>query len=81
MGSMGPDNQGCGIKGFIPTSVSQRNLPLYMGLVFGIALVVVSQKWSFPATLLTIDLTAIGLDLSTLTRVIHFLQGGQQPSS
>ena len=30
-----PD-QGCGIKGFIPTSVIQGNLPLYMGgLVFG----------------------------------------------
>ena len=45
--------QGCGIKGFIPTSVIQGNLPLYIwGVSLWEALFVVSQKWSFPTTLI-----------------------------
>ena len=44
-------NQGCGIKGFIPTSVIQGNLPLDMGVSLWEALFVVSQKWSFPTAL------------------------------
>ena len=48
--------QGCGIKGFIPTSVIQANLPLYMGISLWEALFVVSQKWSpFPTTLVKWD--------------------------
>ena len=43
--------QGCGIKGFFPTSVIQGNLPFIWGLSLWEALFVVSQKWSFPTAL------------------------------
>ena len=43
--------QGCGIKGFLPTSVIQGNLPLYEENRLWEALSVVSQKWSFPTAL------------------------------
>ena len=44
-------DQGCGIKGFLPTSVIQGNPPLYEETSLGEALSVVSQKWSFPTAL------------------------------
>ena len=43
--------QGCGIKGFLPTSVIQGNPPLYEANSLWEALSVVSQKWSFPTAL------------------------------
>ena len=43
--------QGCGIKGFLPTSVIQGNPPLYEENSLWEALSVVSQKWSFPTAL------------------------------
>ena len=51
-----PGHQGCGIRGFSPTtSVIQGHSPLYMG-GGGLweALFVVSQKWSFPTAMLGI---------------------------
>ena len=42
-GGSNHENQGCGIKGFIPTSVQKGNLSLCVE-----ALSVVSQKWYFP---------------------------------
>ena len=45
-------SQGCGIKGFLPTSVIQGNPPVYEENSLWEALSVVSQKWSFPAALL-----------------------------
>ena len=41
-------NQGCGIKGFISTSVIQGNLLFVWGGGFWETLSVVSQKWLFP---------------------------------
>ena len=49
-GTSGGAKVGCGFKGLVPTSVIQGNLPLRR-LVFGKPFFVVSQKWSFPATL------------------------------
>ena len=47
--------KGCGIKGFIPTSVIQGN-PLFLwGVGLWEALFVVSQKWSFPTALTPSD--------------------------
>ena len=45
--------QGCGIKGFLPTSVIQGNPPVYQQNSRWEALSVVSQKWiPFPPALL-----------------------------
>ena len=44
-------DQGCGIKGFIPTSVIQGNPLFTWGVGLWEALFVVSQKWSFPTAL------------------------------
>ena len=44
--------QGCGIKGFIPTSVIQGNPRFYDQISLWQALSIVSQKWSFPTALL-----------------------------
>ena len=44
-------SQGCGIKGFLPTSVIQGNPPLYEENSLWEALSVVSQKWPFPTAL------------------------------
>ena len=45
--------QGCGIKGFLPTSVIQGNPPLYEENSVWEALSVVSQKWiPFPTALI-----------------------------
>ena len=44
-------DQGCGIKGFLPTSVIQGNPPSYEQNSLWEALSVVSQKWSFPTAL------------------------------
>ena len=44
-------NQGCGIKGFIPTSVIQGNPRFYDQISLWEALSIVSQKWSFPTAL------------------------------
>ena len=49
------ENQGCGIKGFLPTSVIQGNPPLYEENSRWEALSVVSQKWSFPTEALETD--------------------------
>ena len=43
--------QGCGIKGFLPTSVIQGNPPFYEHNSLWEALFVVSQRWSFPTAL------------------------------
>ena len=48
-----PEFQGCGIKGFLPTSVIQGNPALYEDNSLWEALSVVSQKWSFPTALLS----------------------------
>ena len=49
--AVGLDSQGCGIKGFIPTSVIQGNPLFAWGVSLWNALFVVSQKWSFPTAL------------------------------
>ena len=49
--------QGCGIKGFLPTSVIQGTPPLYEHTSFWEALSVVSQKWiPFPTAPVSIFL-------------------------
>ena len=47
--------QGCGIKGFFPTSVIPGNPPLYYQSSVLEALSVVSQKWSLPTALVSGD--------------------------
>ena len=64
--------QGCGIKGCIPSSGIQGNLPLYMGLSVWEALSVVSQKWSFPTALILLVLTAIRQNASLHRRFFSF---------
>ena len=44
-------NQGCGIKGFIPTSVIQGNPRFYDQISLWEAVAIASQKWSFPTAL------------------------------
>ena len=76
--------QGCGIKGFIPTSVISGNLPLFKGRGgrLGEAHFVVSQKWSFPAALSWNDLyfAAISARRCFVSQIPIVLIGQQLPS-